>query len=237
MKGALSADRAALLASFGQFGYNVTTSTTIVDSLNLRAPEDLSGYSDKMLRNLANQLLKKYAARHAGNINLIIPLTVFNDLNTYKLWVLEHKRQGLPASAEEFDADAISDARDYVLEPELLSGAKALVELGLPAKFKGMEKVLESFDHHCSWMRGMSGIPIIYVYREHEVVTEAIRTAQNATRGAYTMAMTVLTGMHYKANNNRVYNLLKDTTKETMAKTYVKPLDTARDGKGAVLAL
>jgi hypothetical protein len=88
MEGALAADRAALLASFGRFGYNVATSTAIVDSLNLRAPEDLSGYSDKSLRNLADQLLKKYAARRAGFANVKIPLTVFNDLNTCKLWAL-----------------------------------------------------------------------------------------------------------------------------------------------------
>jgi hypothetical protein len=236
----MAAERAALLASFGRFGYNVATSTAIVDSLNLRVPGDLAGHSDKTLRNLADQLLKKYAARRAGNANVNIPLTVFNDLNTYKLWALERKRQGLPAPAEEFDDNAIATARDRVLELELLEEAAALVEVGLPTMFKGVEKGLEfdqSFDHHCSRVRGMSGIPIIYVYREHEVVTEAIRTAQYATRDDYLIATTILTGSHYKADNNRVYDLLKDATKETMAETYVKPFDRARDGRGAVIAL
>jgi hypothetical protein len=212
--------------------------SAIVDSLNLRMPVDLFGISEKGLRNLADQLLSKYKARRVAGVS--IPLTVFNDLNTYKQWVTDRKRQGLSTAAGELNAEAIAAARERVAELEILEAAEALAGVEKPEKFQSMEKFVEfdeAFDHHTSRVRGMSGVPIIWTYREHAEVTEEIRTAQYESRDAFLMATMVQSGPHFTVDNNKVYDLLKAATQDTLAETYVRPFERARDGRGAILAL
>jgi hypothetical protein len=238
---AAEAQRDLMIASLGAFGYNAATRAAVVTSLNLLKPLDLYTIADNSYDNLAGLLLRRHTYRANAAANAInIPLTVADDLRVYKMWVSGRFWQGLPLTADLFNAGAAAEARSRIEELRIISMA-APVDVRPPSKFKDMESFVEfkqDFDHACSRLRGVCGVPISWTYRAHVEVTVEMLEAAYATKDAYYMATMRLEGPHYDTDNKTVFDLLMVATQENpSAWAYVKSFKATSDGRGAVLAL
>jgi hypothetical protein len=234
--------RALMVTSLELFGYNRNTCEAIVSSINLRTPKDLLKYADKDFDNLAANLIRKFPTRANAGANAVnIPLTVADDLRAYRKWVQCRSRTDMPTDPQLLTAEGIQDAFDRIQELRLIAEADAVAgEIKEPDRFTDSTNIVEfmrSFNHTCSRKRGISDVPIMWIYRDHDEVTDEILNAEYETRDEYYTATMRLDGTHFKADSAMVYDLLKTATVNTAAWPYVQVFDKKKDGRGAVLDL
>jgi hypothetical protein len=175
------------------FGYNANPCEAIVAGLNLRVPMDVVSFSDTRVDILATALLRRHVYRANART-----LTIGDDLHVYKMWATERVWQGRPRS----------------LEPELASISCALSSSRRsPSRLnrclsRGKKCSLCSSEPLITRATGACGVLISWVYREHGVVTAAMRAANYATHDEYLMATIKAKGQHFDTDSATVFKLL-----------------------------
>ena len=109
-----------------------------------------------------------------------------------------------------------------------------------PHVLKKIEKFNEwhdAFNTYLHSIRGAARIPLPYVYRAEEAVTEEMRNKDYATTDLEFMTLFALTGDYYEVDNVRVFNELMQFVLGGPGESIVKPYRSQRNGRGAMIAL
>ena len=121
--------------------------------------------------------------------------------------------------------------------------AQESIEGGDPKKphvLKKIEKFNEwhdAFNTYLHSIRGAARIPLPYVYRAEEAVTDVMRNETYTTTDIEYMTLFELAGDYYEVDNVRVFNELMQYVLGGPGESIVKPYRSQRNGHGAMLAL
>ncbi len=86
-------------------------------------------------------------------------------------------------------------------------------------------------------IRGAAKAPLSYVVCEHEEVTASIRNADYESHTKKVSALLLLSGQHYKVDNESVWEIVKSLVIDGFGWNYIKRYERSMDGRAAVLAL
>jgi hypothetical protein len=86
-------------------------------------------------------------------------------------------------------------------------------------------------------IRGAAKVPLSYVIRDHDIVTDAMRAAEYTSHPRKVVALLQLSGEHYKVDNESVWEVIKTLVIDGFGWNYVKRFNKNTDGRGAVQAL
>ena len=123
------------------------------------------------------------------------------------------------------------------------TSAQESIDGGDPKKphvLKKIEKFNEWHDAFNTYMhsiRGAARIPLPYVYRAEEAVTDVMRNKTYATTDLEFMTLFKLSGDYYDVDNVRVFNELMQFVLSGPGESIVKPYRSQRNGRGAMIAL
>jgi hypothetical protein len=154
--------------------------------------------------------------------------------------VLYRQWQGLSTDLEDFDDDALTEARERVAELEIFMEGEKKVEVEKPEKLKNAEKFHEFYErleHYLSRIRSSCDVPLIWRCCEHTKVTEERLEEECESRDAYFMATMLLEGPRYLEDNKKLFDILLELTAGTTADAYVKPFEKKRDRLKAFISL
>ena len=169
-----------------------------------------------------------------------VPFASVKKLKAMRWWTMVRNRCGIEVVHTEFtpaELERVMTRLDYeahlsVNKPDVQELADKFVSFG--PKWKTFS---ENFSGHCAAQRGCMDIPLSYVFREHEDVTDEMRGAAYDDSDARLMAIVMLQGDEYLQDRARVWNLLRPLVYGTPAWDYVKQYDARKDGRGAFRTL
>jgi hypothetical protein len=98
-------------------------------------------------------------------------------------------------------------------------------------------KFYEKLKNYLGQVRGAAQIPILYIVREHDEPTEAIRGTTYSSHTKKVSAIINLSGQHFAIDNASVWEIVKSLVSDGFGWNYVKRFDRNMDGRAAVLAL
>lgn len=154
-------------------------------------------------------------------------------------WTIEQKRLDIEVVHNEYTEEEQERMMDRMDEEDQVA-AVTVSPPPLPDKFTSFTKwrtFSEGFKGHCAVLRGCMKIPIVYVLRDHEVVTDEMMEAEYPTTDKRLMTLVRLAGADYARDNIRVWELLRPLVRETPAWNYVKQYDDTQNGRMAFLVL
>ncbi|KAI2502036.1 hypothetical protein MHU86_12439 [Fragilaria crotonensis] len=234
------AARNAFTAALGRIGINPATRVAIAEN-GFVTILDLATVQDEDLDKLPKHL-EAWRNPNAGpNAQVCIPFVSLTKLKAMRYWVLAQRCIGIMAP----DAADFSDA---VLE-EVLTRMKADkdykkatedTDITKPAKLTDLVKCIkfwELFTTYLGRVKGAALIPLTYLIRDHEVVTQDMLDADYPTVQERLIATTALSGAHFELDNRTLYDEFKPLIVDGPGWSFVKRFDRAKDGRSAVLAL
>jgi predicted Fe-S protein YdhL (DUF1289 family) len=161
-------------------------------------------------------------------------------LQAMRRWTIERKRLGKAVVHNAMTADELTRILERMEEEEQFALIKATPP-PLPDKFVSFgpkwRAFAEGFKGHCAVIRGCMNIPLLYILRDHTVVTDAMEAAEYATSDKRLMNLVALDGKEYRMDNIRVWELLRPLVHETPAWNYIKQYDETQNGRMAFLVL
>jgi len=95
----------------------------------------------------------------------------------------------------------------------------------------------EAIHGHLAVKRGCIDVPLIYVLRDHQVVTDAMRDADYGDSDEYLINVVSLTTDAFKQDNARVWEIVRPLLYGTPAWDYVKTYDRTKNGRMALRVL
>ena len=196
---------------------------------------DFSQLDDKDIKTFVKEV-NKMPAVGAPPVRPTIPFASIKKLQAMRRWCVERVRMGLELNPGSFIVAELErmltrmdfEAHLLVNKPETPPLPDKFINFGakwLPF-YEGLKGYLEVD-------RGSMNIPLIYVCREHETVTNEMRDATYSTTDERLMTCVVLRGNEYREDNKRVWDLIRPLVYGTTAWNYVKQFDRMRDGRGA----
>lgn len=224
---------AAYNQALSRCGFNAATRTFInqegrnsVENLTLMTAADMD-------------LFIKDAKRDQG-ANLSFPFLAVKRLKAFRVWGTHRIRQDLAAQPAQFtDAACVATMERMQEESEIKAAMKDATPDKPPAlkTLKGWPKFWEQCKTYFIQCRGAAEIPLSYVFRESEVVTQEIRDAIYTSVDEEFIATTALSGKHFAIDNKRVWNEFKELNVGGPGWSFIKRFEKTTDGRGAVLAL
>jgi hypothetical protein len=99
------------------------------------------------------------------------------------------------------------------------------------------EKFWEQWRSYMRWLRGAAKCPLLYVFREHQLVDPAMHQVQYNDHDERLVNTTSLTSPWFEVDNHQVYDKFKALVLKGPGWRFIKAYDRAKNGRGAVLAL
>ena len=96
---------------------------------------------------------------------------------------------------------------------------------------------VEKWNNYMPQLRGAADIPLVYVYRKRKYPQEGLKPDDFASMDDYLSEVTLLSGQHYRLDNQRVWNELKSLVSDGPGWSFIKAFEKKTDGRRAVLAL
>lgn len=169
-----------------------------------------------------------------------VPFASIRLMQAMRHWTIERNRCGVAIIHNEMTQDELDRILERMEEEEEIVSMKP-VPPPLPDKFTSFGKhwriFSEGFKGHCTVVRGTMTIPLLYVLRDHDVVTPAQRDAEYPTSDLRLMSLVQLDGREFRKDNTLVWQLLRPLVLETPAWNYVKQYDVTQNGRMAFLTL
>ena len=129
---------------------------------------------------------------------------------------------------------ALKDMKDSQKDNEVPKISKSLPVI----------KWIEAFDDHLSMTIGVRNIPLSYVTRENEQPPDEITEREQGrahSHGSSVVDDLVLHASHedayFKTDNQKVYHLLEQATRESQVAPTLKPFQRLKDGRGALQSI
>ena len=179
-------------------------------------------------------------AIRAAPENVSFPSVSIRKLNAFKYWADESIMCGLPVTATLFTAEVLDEYLRLLRSDEIEIAAKKGKKPEMPDVLKQEKdwfKFWEKLRNYLGQIRGAAKAPLVYVIRDHEVATEEIRNMEYSSHAKKVAASLLLSGEHFKVDNESVWEIVKTLTIDGFGWNYVKRYDKTADGRKAVLAL
>jgi len=190
--------------------------------------------------------LPKYLARWrdpnaAPGDQVRLPFVSLMKLKAMRYWVLSERCLGTisPSAAAFTDAELVSTLLKMQAEQDY-KAANEDTEITRPVAlvdFSKWTKFWELLTTYLGRVRGVAKVPLLYLTREHGVVTAAITGATYATMEERLIATTVHAGAHYDLDNRTLYNEIKILVVDGSGWSFIRKYDKMKDGRSAILAL
>lgn len=207
-----------------------------IQSLN-----DLLEMDEDTISGTVTHMMKFPHPQRPANAVVFASAKNIADLKIVRKWAINQKRMGaVDLNPDDLTLDDLNDTRLRVDELKAFEKSAKDQDVQKPAKLKKMSewtKFWESVLTYFGSIRGAAEIPLDYIFREKEAVTQAELTAEYDTFDEMYYNCTVLSGNHYRADNSRVWNEFKALLQDGPGWTYIKQFDTQRDGRRAILAM
>ena len=171
--------------------------------------------------------------------NVTIPFLSIADLKMYRYWVVLSDRIGTSTTPARYTDEEKTFVENLVSEREAWKEVHP-TEPTIPNGLKDLSKwriFWDRLDSYLTCIHGAAEVSLNYVYRPTEIVTPAIRDVDYATNGEMYYNCTRLSGPHYKADNTRVFEVLKTLTIDGPGWTFIRLFNRTHDGRAAVMAL
>jgi hypothetical protein len=155
-------------------------------------------------------------------------------------WSTELKRTGRALNAGLFAGAMITTAvlchslktlRGTTTKDKDITKPKELADL------TKWEKFWEQWKSYMGRLRGASKCPLVYVFRDHQLVDPAIHLLNYNDYDKRLINTASLTGPWFELDNQRVYKEFKALVLKGPRWSFVKAYDRTKNGRGAVLAL
>jgi hypothetical protein len=161
-------------------------------------------------------------------------------LNTFKYWAEERDMCGLAFTPNLFTAEVLDAYLRFLRSDEIEISAKkdqrpTVPEV--PKHEKDWFKFWEKLRNYLGQVRGAAKVPLSYIVRDHDEVTAAIRNADYDSHTKKVSALLLLSGQHFKVDNESVWEIVKSLVIDGFGWNYIKRYDRSMNGRAAVLAL
>jgi hypothetical protein len=151
-------------------------------------------------------------------------------LAAFKFWAKERYMCGLPSTPQLLilragEIEVTAKAGQTPTRPDPLKTEKEW--------FKFWEKL----KNYLGRVRGAAKLPLVYVVRDHDEVTDKIREREYDTHTRKICSIVLLSGQHYDVDNGSVWEIIKNLVIDGFGWSFVKQFDRTMDGRSAVKAL
>lgn len=214
-------------------GFNLATSDFIMEQ-GYDSPEELLNVSEDDL-----DLMIKSASRHPPP-DVTFPSLPIRKLYVLRFWADERIRTGLPTGPNLFTEQVMGEYSNLMRSDEVEVAARKGQDPTKPDAIKAEKdwfKFWEKFKNYLGRVRGAAKIPLSYIVREHDEVTDGMREEVYENHTKRLIATTILSGEHYRIDNESVWVELKGLVIDGFAWSYIKKFEKSQDGRSAVMAL
>ena len=208
-------------------GFNLATSDFIMGQ-GYDSPEELLSVSEDDL-----DLMIKSASRHPP-VDVQFPSLPIRKLYVLRFWAAERLRVGLPMSPILFTEQVMNEYATLMRSDEVEIEARKNQDPTKPDAIKNEKdwfKFWEKFKNYLGRIRGAAKIPLSYVIRDHDEVTESMRDEVYENHTKRLIACTVLSGEHYRIDNESVWVELKGLVIDGFAWSYIKKFEKKQEKK------
>ena len=170
----------------------------------LTNPGDLIPFEESDIDSLVKHTIKANAGAVA------IPFLSVIKIKAFRYWAITRQRIGMDLNSADFNVNEL-DFIQVLMRERRDRTAAAQTDPEKPPEFKEMSEwrtFWEKFNTYMSQIYGAAEIPLTYVYREHQAVTDEMRAAIYTDNDTRYYTITQLTGSHYLEDNKRVYQKL-----------------------------
>lgn len=233
------ADIVAFHAALVRCGFNADTAEEITnqgfDLAVLPTIEETD--VDAMIKNV-RETRRALGAEAEGEVNF--PFLPIKRFKAMRFWAAELLRTGRALVAGSFAGPEIANAiirrdleklRDDTKDDDTPKKPKMLDDLSK------WETFWEEWKTFTGRIRGAAKCPITWIFREHDMVTQAHHNAAYGDHDSRLIATTVFQGPWFELDNARVYEEFKSLVLKGPGWSFVKQYDRTKNGRSAVLAL
>jgi hypothetical protein len=234
------AQQNAFNAALVHLGFNANTSNAIIDegfadlqTLSEVEEDDI----DQVIKNV-RETRRVLGAQAQGNVTF--PFLAIRRLKAMHSWSAELRRTGRQLTIGLFAGALLTTAvlryslesmRSSTAEDEVVEKPKDLSDL---AKW---ETFWEQWRTYMGRTCGAAKCPLLYIFRDHEVMDPAMHVADYPDHDSRLVAITLLDGPWFQLDNQRVYDEFKALVLKGPGWSFIKAFDRTKDGRRAVLAL
>ena len=161
-------------------------------------------------------------------------------LAAFKFWAEERYMCGLPTLPQLFTLDVMGEYLLLLRADEIESAAKAGQIPTKPDPLKTEKewfKFWEKLKNYLGRIRGAARLPLLYVVRDHDEVTDDIREREYDSHTRQICSIVLLSGQHYEVDNESVWEIVKSLVIDGFGWSFVKRFDRKMDGRSAIQAL
>jgi hypothetical protein len=232
------ADGVAFGASLGRIGFNAATQAAIAEN-GFATIKDLAITNEKLLNYLAKHLVAWRIPNALPADDVRAPFLVMEKLKAMRYWVLAQGRIGRTMAAADFlNATAVATLHMMQMAKDLNEATKDIA-IQKPMNLTDIHKWTKFwllFSTYLGRVKGAARIPLAYLIRDHEEVTNEIRNVYDS-KGDSLIAIMTLLGSHYDIDNKTLYEKLKPLVVDGPGWGFIKKFDKLSDGQKADLAL
>lgn len=231
-----------------KIGFNTGTSIAII-AQGYSTIDKLAELDDSLIDKLATHTLKAVVVvpqkdpDKALDRDLVVsfPFAAIQALKVVRHWYYHRHRLGEPADAASFTTTERNQTRERMLEEAEIAKATKDSTPVKPPVLKDLAKWRSFWDQWVTYtgqLRGAALIPLTYVFREHEIEPyDDLMADVYEDNDERFVARTRLTGVHYAADNKRVFNEFKALIADGPGWPFIKQFNRKTDGRSAILAL
>ena len=175
-------------------GFNLATSDFIMEQ-GYDSPKELLNVSEDDL-----DLMIKSASRHPPP-DVTFPSLPIRKLYVLRFWADERIRTGLPTGPNLFTEQVMGEYSNLMRSDEVEVAARKGQDPTKPDAIKAEKdwfKFWEKFKNYLGRVRGAAKIPLSYIVREHDEVTDGMREEVYENHTKRLIAITILSGEHYR---------------------------------------
>jgi hypothetical protein len=219
------------------------TNEAVVNALmvtqGLESVHRFVGLTLKEIDSMAYGIAKIH--RTAAQGPLIIPVYALRNLKALREWAKWQVARGLPVDADLFLVDQLNWSLVRIdFEDELKDSTE--ITPPVPSKLKNVGHqawipFFKEFNTYCTAIRGALKIPIAYVYRDHDIVTQDIFDAEYKSSDSQLMNTVLLTHPKFDSDNKKLWDILQPLVNGGHAWPFIKRFAKNEDGRAAFLLL
>ncbi len=139
---------------------------------------------------------------------------------------------GLPSTAQLFTNEVMNDYLFLMRADEIEVAAKVGQVPIKPDPLKTKKdwfKFWEKLKNNLGRIRGAARLPLIYVVRDHDEVTDEIREPEYETHTKEICPVVLLSGQHYEVDNSSVWEIVKSRVIDGFGLSFIKQDDQSKE--------
>ena len=161
----------------------------------------------------------------------------------FRHWAAARVRTGMQPDPAVYDNDQANSTLDRMREEQTIAKATKDADPKKPEALTNLVKwdaFWEQWTNYIGQLRGAAKIPLSYIHRDHDEVTDEIRGEAEEfmdDEDAVLAMLTIFSGEHYIIDNRRYYVEFKALIADGPGWPFIRAFDKTQNGRSAVLAL